>query len=86
MPYIKQERRREFDKCLSNIGVRLQNKGELNYCFTMLCKWYISRHGQNYQNLSDCGAALIDARDEWYRREVIPYEDKKIEENGDCEL
>ena len=86
MPYIKKERRIEFDNCLSTLGVKIQNKGELNYCISMLCKWYVSRHGMNYQNISDAGAALGDAHDEWKRRVMWPYEDEKIEENGDLEL
>jgi len=28
-------------------------------------------------------AAMNDASDEWYRRKMAPYEDKKIQENGD---
>ena len=86
MPYIKQDRRKEFDQLLAMIGGRIKNKGELNYCVSILMAWYVSIHGENYQNLSDAVNALKDAAAEFERRRVQPYEDEKIKENGDLKL
>jgi hypothetical protein len=83
MPYIHKDRRQVFNDLLEEIGILINNKGEFNYCVSMLMKWYISIHGENYQNLSDAKGALIDAADEFTRRYINPYEDIKIKENGD---
>jgi len=83
MPYITQDRRKEFDSLLSQLGTRIKNKGEMNYCVSILMKWYVSIHGENYQNLSDAKNALTDAASEFERRILHQYEDEKIKENGD---
>lgn len=77
MPYITEERRDEI-----NGGRRPFTPGELNYCVTkmLLSYWSIE---PSYQNINDILGALEGAKLEFYRRVVVPYEDKKIEENGD---
>jgi len=80
MPYIKKERR---DDLLDMIGKPAQTPGELNFLVTSLIKDYIEVKGLNYQTINDIKGALGCAWDEFYRRKGIPYEDKKIEENGD---
>ena len=86
MPYITQERRKDFDELLAQLGPRIKNKGEMNYCVSILMTWYVSVHGDSYQNLSDAKDALINAADEFARRRLAPYEDIKKEENGDLLL
>lgn len=83
MPYIKQERRLLFDESLNRLATHITNGGDLNYCFTILCKHFIDMFGESYSNHSICVSALENAKLEWYRRRVAPYEDKKIKENGD---
>ena len=39
--------------------------------------------GLGYQEISDALAALTDAAGELWRRLLVPWEKKKIEENGD---
>jgi len=56
--------------------------GELNYMFTSLIKKYMA-NGVNYQKINDVVGALEGAKMEFYHRIARPYEDKKIEENGD---
>jgi hypothetical protein len=58
-------------------------EGELNYCIYKLASLVIDRIGKSYSNLSMCSSAMEHAKLEWYRRKLAPYEDKKIEENGD---
>lgn len=80
MPYILSNAREELAPVYSS---RVPNNaGELNYAITMLCKYYMAR-GETYQHYNDVIGALESAKMEFYRRVVIPYEDKKIEENGD---
>lgn len=79
MPYIKQERRYEIDE----LGVPPDNAGELNYLFTTIGLRYLSHKGIKYQHLNDIVGALEGAKLELYRRVAGPYEDTKIEENGD---
>ena len=83
MPYIKKERRKVFDDLLKELALEVQNEGELNYCIYKLASLVIDRIGKSYSNLSMCSSAMEHAKLEWYRRKLAPYEDKKIEENGD---
>ena len=83
MPYIKKERRKVFDDFLEKLALEVQNEGELNYCIYKLASLVIDRKGESYSNLSMCSSAMEHAKLEWYRRKLAPYEDKKIEENGD---
>ena len=83
MPYIKQKNRELIEPHLNVISTFIKNGGDLNYCFTILCKNFIESFGENYSNHAVCISALENAKLEWYRRKVAPYEDKKITENGD---
>lgn len=84
MPYIKKE-----DRKLARISFEDRNfkgaetPGELNYLITELCIGYLGNHGLSYSTCNDIVGALDSAKMEFYRRVVVPYEDKKIEENGD---
>jgi hypothetical protein len=76
MPYINQEARNrlKFDKP--------RYAGELNYLITTLLMDYYNQ-GPSYQTINDIIGALEGAKMEFYRRVVVPYEDKKIKDNGD---
>ena len=80
MPYIKQTRRQHLE---TNPTTAPDNAGELNYLITDLIIDYINAHGQSYQTYNDIIGALEGAKYELYRRQVAPYEDEKIVENGD---
>lgn len=77
MPYIKQNRRNEIDNWDA------ENSGELNYLLTIQILEYWNRIGHKYQTINDIIGALEGAKLEFYRRVAVPYEDKKIAENGD---
>lgn len=83
MPYITADRREVFDEALDKLAVQVQNEGELNYCIYKLSRRIIDRIGESYSNLSMCSSAMEHAKLEWYRKQLAPYEDKKIKENGD---
>lgn len=57
--------------------------GELNYLFTKTIEKYVLMNGARYHVFNDVIGALEGAKLEFYRRIVSPYEDKKMEENGD---
>jgi hypothetical protein len=59
--------------------------GELNYQFTMLARKYLKDNGETYKTMNDVMGAFECAKLEFYRRIIVPYECKKIEENGDLE-
>ena len=81
MPYIKQS-----DRDVLNNYVDLPastTPGELAYLFHRLIARYLIQTGVTYQNLATTYGIIGTVKDEFYRRVVAPYEDKKIEENGD---
>jgi hypothetical protein len=79
MPYIEQSKRIEI--LHGNLPV---TPGELNYAISDLLRCYYGNQARiNYQILNDILGALEGAKLEFYRRVVVPYEDKKIKENGD---
>lgn len=78
MPYIKQQ-----DKDRLSNGDEPQNAGELNYAFTLAAIHYIEKMGLSYTHINDVLGALTGARDEFYRRVAVPYENRKVITNGD---
>ena len=94
MPYIKPKRRIEMEKTTDNydgfaIGMSAHNAGELNYQLTNVILGYLSNKADiegrenNYSDFNDVIGALESCKLEFYRRIMLPYEDKKIKENGD---
>lgn len=81
MPYIKPDRRREI-----YCGSEPESSGELNYAITMLLNEYLRHRIFNYTSLNEAIGVLECAKLELYRRLAAPYEDRKIEENGDVYL
>lgn len=96
MPYIKKSDRGKIcdymdisDNGAIFIGEKIirykkiSTAGELQYAMAVMFKSYMERKGLSYQNCNDIMGALAGAQQEFYRRTVVPYEDKKIEDNGD---
>lgn len=77
MPYIDQISRGAIQE-----GHMPTHAGELNYLFTEIIKQYMLGE-ETYQRYNDCIGALEACKLELYRRKVSPYEDTKIEKNGD---
>ena len=78
MPYIEESRRRALVKGSSPLTA-----GELNYAITITIIRYICKHERSYQIFNDVVGALDNAKDEFRRRILHPYEDGKIKSNGD---
>ena len=83
MPYIKNGSRKVFDKYVEALQDIIESKGELNYVITRLVVGILIKEGINYNNLSDMCSVLNDVVSEVTRRLMIPYENIKIEKNGD---
>lgn len=83
MPYVKQEQRPNLDKVvglMKELGIKAN--GDLNYILYAFCVRNVSPSYNNYKNF--CGE-LRQCATEIERRILAPYEDTKIEENGDVE-
>jgi len=90
MPYVDDNKRKDiflskedgnaFDAIVLE---SIDCAGDLQYAMAIMFKEYIERNGLNYQHCNDIMGALAGAQIEFYRRTVAPYEDQKIEENGD---
>jgi len=79
MPYIKPKDRAAILLNETNI----KTAGDLNYFITTIVNWYINEHGKSYSTLNEVIGVLECAKLELYRRIVAPYEDTKIDQNGD---
>lgn len=84
MPYIKQEERERFARVLERLNeVSIRSAGELNFLVTSVVHHYLQQFPKSYGVYNDAIGALEAAKLELYRRQVVPYEDIKIQENGD---
>ncbi len=82
MPYIIKENRERLDWIIDNLAAELKTlgiTGNLNYALFRLAKKICRRYKDYAAFEGDCQQSLKEI----YRRLEIPYEDKKIKENGD---
>ena len=80
MPYIPADQRRNY--CARQIDT-FTHPGQLNYAISDLLTIYQKDRGLSYQTINDILGALEGAKAEYYRRVAVPYEDTKIQLNGD---
>lgn len=78
MPYIDLITRQQLAA-----GDTPMSPGELNYLLTMMCLEFLNTTQRKYSDYNTIVGALECVKQEFYRRAVVPYEDKKIKENGD---
>ena len=78
MPYIPKKDRQDLWFCKTP-----EVPGQLNYMITTLLDEYLQEHGINYTTLNEVIGVLECTKCELYRRIVVPYETKKLKENGD---
>lgn len=83
MPYIKAKDREQLDSCIEAFDGEIHTVGELNYVVTRIALRLLQRMGRNYNNISNIIGTLTLVPSEINRRLVHPYEDLKIQENGD---
>lgn len=88
MPYIKEEDRKRYDEHLEKLLILLRTENEanlagcLNYCISTLT-FGLAKTTMRYFRLNALMGALECAKQELYRRMAAPYEDQKIQDNGD---
>jgi hypothetical protein len=86
MPYITQEERPQYDKVIAELVTLLKEKppesvdGHLNYVVTRVIK---EVYPLRYYHINKAMGVLECIQHEFYRRVAAPYEDTKIEQNGD---
>ncbi|SUZ60717.1 uncharacterized protein METZ01_LOCUS13571, partial [marine metagenome] len=78
VPYIVENAREQLDD-----GGLPNSAGELNYVISSIIDEYLSEYGKNYTNINEVIGVLECAKLELYRRVAAPYEDEKIDQNGD---
>ncbi len=91
MPYIKKNERKKYEKAIEEITLQLNLQGtngfypvgDLNYIITTILTKTLDRQGIRYQTLNAIIGALECSKLELYRRMISPYEDTKVETNGD---
>lgn len=93
MPYIKRNRRKEYDDLINQLAKKIaklnvdncsQFCGDWNYTITKLIKETLKNENcqKNYASFNEVIGMLECCKSEFYRTEVVPYEKKKIKENG----
>ena len=87
MPYIAPFARRQLDPAIEEVAKLIRDRvdgesrdGWLNYVITKLL---IGLYRESYTEFNAAVGVLECAKQEFYRRAVEPYEDKKVIENGD---
>ncbi len=86
MPYILPIDRAKLTGATDAIVAAIDDTttaGDLNYMISLMAKAYIDAKGLRYEHLNAVVGALDSCKAEFQRRVVAPYEDRKIEENGD---
>ena len=87
MPYILKTEREKFNDLIKIIVHDLSESGEydgkLNYVVSSIINGILKERGKNYHELNKMIGVVECVKQELYRRLAAPYEDKKIEENGD---
>jgi hypothetical protein len=84
MPYIKAHRRKQFAKLIeaaSSVSTRTTS-AELDFVFTMLCRRFLG-FTPDFDRMNSLTGVLDNVKDEFRRRRLHPYEDRKRKENGD---
>lgn len=87
MPYILKTEREKFNDLVKILVHDLSESGEydgkLNYVISSIINGILKEKGKNYHELNKIIGVLECTKQELYRRVISPYEDIKIQENGD---
>lgn len=93
MPYIKCKERVNYDDEIRSLIFKIRGlpdskrDGTLNYIISeLVLGGFEPEHEWSYNILARCYGVFLSAAAEFYRRMLVPYEDKAVEENGDLYL
>lgn len=93
MPYIKQGIRDQLDGAIENLAIAIMQckndkdqhiiaePGIFNYIISTLL--HVTHGPISYYNINEVMGILECVKQEYYRRVAVPYEDHKVQENGD---
>jgi len=84
MPYIENARRCILNgERIDQVTDEIDSPGELVYVLYRIANDYSEQRTPRFMSYLEAWGGLKIAAAELYRRKVAPYEDEKIEENGD---
>ena len=83
MPYIEATEREKFDVEIDSLARSITSAGHLAYVVYRLAGMVVKNWGGGFVPRAEVNGAVIEAMAEYRRRETVPYEAKKCEENGD---
>lgn len=83
MPYINQRDRDFFEPSLDEIVDSIQDPGDVCFCIYYILQKVCKKDSTRFKTISSLIGEVECAKMEFYRRIVAPYEDIKINENGD---
>ena len=87
MPYIKREERAQYQELLDELARkipddRMSRPGHMNYIVSVLIEKVYGAQ-MRYADHNEVMGMLNGILMEFYRRKTAPYEDEKIEQEGD---
>ena len=87
MPYIKREERQQYQELLTELARkvptdRMSRPGHMNYIISLLID-KVYGHEMRYSDHNEALGMLTGVQLELYRTKTAPYEDEKIETEGD---
>ena len=86
MPYIEQEDRKRWDGIIADIVHEYHKEetlpGELNYLISSVV-WQLFKDNPSYTYGNQLIGVLECVKQEFYRRQLADYEDRKMAQNGD---
>lgn len=88
MPYITQEDRKQYDDRLDDLCFALDedgyNPGAVTYVmYKLVARWFCKY--PSYRTIAHIRGVLIGTMTEFDRRKAAPYEDTKLNDNGDVD-
>jgi hypothetical protein len=78
MPYLT-----NLDKLEMDAGLPPQTAGELTYTLTRAIQRYLGDRALRYEDIAVVLGSIEGAKCDFIERVVLPYEDRKRQENGD---
>jgi hypothetical protein len=84
MPHIPDSEKPPIDIRVTALANHIDTKSHLNYAISKLLEAYVLQHGVCYDNLDDARSAAHGAGSEFERVVLGPYEDFKINKDGNA--
>lgn len=95
MPYIKTHQRNGLDPLLDALVAKIgeiagsdsqlnEKVGMANYCMSKIASGLLSQESDiKYWKIALISGVFVNAKDEFYRRVAVPYEENQLALNGD---